>query len=47
LIEYSYQQGIPSFLKAHLHKNSGVKRVWPGAISGWMTDREVFSGVQK
>jgi hypothetical protein len=27
-------------------KNSGVKRAWPGAISGWVTDREVFPGVQ-
>jgi hypothetical protein len=28
-------------------KNSGVKRVWPGAISGWVIDREVFPGVHK
>jgi hypothetical protein len=27
-------------------KNSGVKRAWPGAISGWVTDREVFPGAQ-
>jgi hypothetical protein len=27
-------------------KNSGVKRAWPGAISGWVTDREVFTGAQ-
>jgi hypothetical protein len=27
-------------------KNSGVKRAWPGAISGWVTDREVFPGTQ-
>jgi hypothetical protein len=27
-------------------KNSGVKRAWPGAISGWVTDREVFPGGQ-
>jgi hypothetical protein len=27
-------------------KNSRVKRAWPGAISGWVTDREVFPGVQ-
>jgi hypothetical protein len=27
-------------------KNSGVKRAWHGAISGWVTDREVFPGVQ-
>jgi hypothetical protein len=28
-------------------KNFGVKRVWLGAISGWVTDREVFPGVYK
>jgi hypothetical protein len=28
-------------------KNSGVKRAWPGAISEWVTDREVFPGVHK
>jgi hypothetical protein len=28
-------------------KNSGVMRVWPGAISGWVTDREVFPCVHK
>jgi hypothetical protein len=28
-------------------KNSEVKRAWPRAISGWMTDREVFPGVHK
>jgi hypothetical protein len=28
-------------------KNSGVKRDWPGAISGWVTDPEVFPGVHK
>jgi hypothetical protein len=27
-------------------KNSGVKRAWPGAILGWVTDREVFLGGQ-
>jgi hypothetical protein len=27
-------------------KNSGVKRAWPRAISGWVTDREVFPGAQ-
>jgi hypothetical protein len=27
-------------------KNSGVKCVWPGAISGWVTDREVFPDAQ-
>jgi hypothetical protein len=25
-------------------KNSGVKRVWPRAILGWVTGREVFLG---
>jgi hypothetical protein len=28
-------------------KNSGVKRAWPRAISGWVTDQEVFPGVNK
>jgi hypothetical protein len=28
-------------------KNSGVKRVWPRAILGWVTDREVFFDVYK
>jgi hypothetical protein len=27
-------------------KNPGVKRAWSGAISGWVTDREVFPSVQ-
>jgi hypothetical protein len=27
-------------------KNYGVKRAWPGAILGWVTDREVFPGAQ-
>jgi hypothetical protein len=27
-------------------KNSRVKRAWPEAISGWVTDREVFPGAQ-
>jgi hypothetical protein len=27
-------------------KNSRVKRAWPGAISGWVTDRQVFPGAQ-
>jgi hypothetical protein len=27
-------------------KNSTVKRAWPRAISGWVTDREVFPGAQ-
>jgi hypothetical protein len=42
LIEYSYHQGIPSFLETQLKKNSEVKRAGPGAISGWVTDRKVF-----
>jgi hypothetical protein len=33
------------FVKAHLQKNYG--RAWPRAISGWVTNREVFSGVHK
>jgi hypothetical protein len=28
-------------------KNPRVKRALPGAISGWVTDEEVFSGVHK
>jgi hypothetical protein len=28
-------------------KNSGVKRVWPGVISGWVINREVFMSVHK
>jgi hypothetical protein len=28
-------------------KNSRVKRAWPGGISGWVTDWEVFLGVHK
>jgi hypothetical protein len=28
-------------------KNSGVKRAWPGAISGWVTGQEVFPCVHK
>jgi hypothetical protein len=28
-------------------KNFEIKRAWPEAISGWVTDREVFSGVHK
>jgi hypothetical protein len=47
LIEYSYHQGIPSFSRSPSTKNSRVKRAWPGAISGWVTDREVFPGVHK
>jgi hypothetical protein len=28
-------------------KNSGVKCAWPGAISGWVTNREVFLGAHE
>jgi hypothetical protein len=28
-------------------KNLWVKRAWPGAILGWVTDREVFSGAHE
>jgi hypothetical protein len=28
-------------------KNYRVKRAWPGAILGWVTDREIFLGVHK
>jgi hypothetical protein len=42
---------IPSrytfFSESSTVKNSRVKRVWLGAISGWVTDREVFPGVHK
>jgi hypothetical protein len=42
---------IPSrytlFSGSPIIKNPEVKRVWPKAISGWVTDREVFPGVQK
>jgi hypothetical protein len=47
LIEYSYHQGIPSFLKAHPAKNSRVKRACPREILGWVTVRKVFLGVHK
>jgi hypothetical protein len=42
---------IPSryifFFRSPSAKNSGVKRAWPGAITGWVTDQEVFPGVHK
>jgi hypothetical protein len=41
LIEYSYHQGISSFLKAQL------ECAWPRAISGWLTDRKAFCGAHK
>jgi hypothetical protein len=28
-------------------KNSGVKRAWYGAISGWMIDQKVFLGAHE
>jgi hypothetical protein len=28
-------------------KNSEVKRAWPGAISGWVTNSEVFPGAHE
>ncbi|TVU25078.1 hypothetical protein EJB05_27557, partial [Eragrostis curvula] len=33
-------------LRGSSRKNSKVKRAWPGAISGWVTDREVLPGCQ-
>ena len=44
LIGYSYQQVTIFFSGSRSAKNSEVKRAWPGAISGWLTDREVFPG---
>jgi hypothetical protein len=35
------------FSESPLVKNPRVKRAWPGAISGWVTDRKVFSDVHK
>jgi hypothetical protein len=35
------------FFESPPAKNSRVKRAWPGAILGWVTDREVFPGVHK
>jgi hypothetical protein len=35
------------FFESSPAKNSGVKRDWPGAISGWVTDRKIFSGVHE
>jgi hypothetical protein len=47
LIKYPYHQGIPSFFRTPPAKNPGVKRAWPKAILGWVTDPEVFPGVHK
>jgi hypothetical protein len=42
---------IPSrytfFSESPTAKNSGVKRAWPRAILGWVTDWEVSPGVHK
>jgi hypothetical protein len=38
---YTFFSGSPPV------KNSEVKRAWPRAISVWVIDREVFSGVHK
>jgi hypothetical protein len=35
---YTFFSGSPT------EKNSRVKRAWPGAILGWVTNWEVFSG---
>ena len=32
------------FSGSRSRKNSKVKCAWPGAISGWVTDRELLSG---
>jgi hypothetical protein len=40
-IRYTFFSGSPPA------KNSGIKRAWPGAILGWMTDREVFPGAHE
>jgi hypothetical protein len=46
LIEYSYDQGI-TFFRTPPAKYSRVKRAWLRAISGWVTNLEVFPGVHK
>jgi hypothetical protein len=35
------------FFRSPTEKNSGVKCAWPGAISGWVTDLEVFPGAHE
>jgi hypothetical protein len=40
-LRYTFCLGRPTT------KNSGVKRVWPGAILRWVTDPEVFPGAHK
>jgi hypothetical protein len=41
LSRYTFFSGSPPA------NNSRVKRAWPRAISGWVTDRKVFPGVYK
>jgi hypothetical protein len=35
------------FFGSLTEKNFGVKRVWPRAILGWLTDRKDFSDAHK
>jgi hypothetical protein len=35
------------FLRSLSRKNLQVKRAWPKAILGWVTDREVFSSAHE
>ena len=44
LIGYSYQQVATFFFGSRFPKNSEVQLAWPGAIWGWVTDREVIPG---
>jgi hypothetical protein len=46
LIEYYTTKVYLLFWKLTC-KELWVKRVWPGAISGWVTNWEVFPGVHK
>jgi hypothetical protein len=44
---HMYERGCCNFFSGSPPaENSGVKRAWPGAISGWVTDRKVFPGAQ-
>jgi hypothetical protein len=47
LIEYSYHQGIPYFLEAHLQRTLGLSVLGPEQFFWMVTDREVFLGVLK
>ena len=47
LIGYSYQQVAIFFSGNRSPKNYEVKRAWPGAIWGWVTDREVILGCER